>query len=330
MHKSSSEFNAEMQFIDQEILKVKHKLNEKGYITARMILDMPIYGMPYLWKPFFPRSGLVGFVGSSDVGKSTFIRQLLLSIVAGQETFLGHSLKTQHERGIYVSTEDFMDDLSPILKETQTKLNLKSDVFDKLVYIFSSEGLLERLRTLLEKQPADIVVIDSLTDIFGGGQMNDVGQVRAFLNEYSELANQYGTLIVFLHHTSKRAEEQTPSKHNAVGSQGFEAKVRTLVEFRRDISNNNLRHFCVVKGNYIPDEAKDQSYLLSFKNRIFKYTGQRVPFSDLKLTEKDRDINDEVFELAAKNLTQREIADQLGINKNKVNRILNRNKLVSK
>lgn len=316
--------NSELQLINDEIQKVKGKLNEKGYITARMLLEMPIYEMPYLWKPFFARTGLVGFVGSSDVGKSTFVRQLLLAVVAGESSFLGHSLNARYKRGIYVSTEDYVDDLSPILKQTQQELRLPADVFEGLIYIFHSEDLLGRLRKLLSTQPCDVIIIDSLTDIFGGKQINDVGQIRAFLNEYSELANEFGTLIIFLHHTSKRAEEATPSKHNSVGSQGFEAKVRTLIEFRRDISNQSLRHFCVVKGNYIPDEAKDKSYVLKFANRVFYATGQRIDFSELKLSEKDREMNDEILSLSEDGKSQREIANQLGINKNKVNRILKR------
>lgn len=317
---------SEIQEINREIDQTKTKYNKNGFINALDIYNLPIYTMQYLLKPIFPKIGLVGIVGSSDTGKSTFVRQLLIAIVSNLVTFLGFTLFATHSRAIYVSTEDFMDDLSPILKETQQKLNIEVSAFERLIYVFNSENIIQRLKALLESNPVDVIVIDSFADIFGGGDMNNVGQIRNFLNDFSELANQYHTLVIFVHHTKKRSEEQIPSKHNSVGSHGFEAKVRTLLEFRKDVSKSNIRHLCVVKGNYIPEEAKNQSYVLTFEDRVFKETGERVLFNDLKATEQDWDLINNIMDLSQDGLTQREIAEKLGINKNKVNRTLSRYK----
>ena len=47
-----------------------------------------------------------------------------------------------------------------------------------------------------------------------------------------------------------------PSKHNAIGSQGFEAKMRVMMELRPDPVRHDIRHLCIVKGNYLSEEYK--------------------------------------------------------------------------
>jgi hypothetical protein len=106
--------------------------------------------------------------------------------------------------------------------------------------------------------------------------------VRGFLQQYSNLASKYNCLILFLHHTGKRADEREPSKHNLLGSQGLEAKMRVAFELRADPYAPDLRHLCVLKGNYLPSEVKSASYVLRFdENLLFHNTGQRAAFGDL-------------------------------------------------
>ena len=76
-----------------------------------------------------------------------------------------------------------------------------------------------------------------------------------------------------------KIEDLAPSKNNAVGSQSFEAKMRLMFEFRLDRERDDLRHLCIVKGNYIPAEAKKASYVLRMdENFCFSATGGRRPF----------------------------------------------------
>jgi hypothetical protein len=112
--------------------------------------------------------------------------------------------------------------------------------------------------------------------------MNASNEVRTFLTKYKELAQRHGCLVIFLHHTGKRTENLPPSKDNALGSQGFESKMRVLIEIRRDFSQDINRHLCIVKGNYLPEEYKNRSYKLEFNNQLqFTSTGQRVRFEEL-------------------------------------------------
>ena len=75
-------------------------------ITGEMLLSRNIREIPTLLDPLLPKSGLVCLAGSSDTGKSAFLRQLSMSVSAGSKTFLGMRLNVVHHSAIYVSTED--------------------------------------------------------------------------------------------------------------------------------------------------------------------------------------------------------------------------------
>ena len=49
-------------------------------VIADEILRMKSETLPSLVDPLFPRQGLVGFAGSSDTGKSTFLKQLAVPL----------------------------------------------------------------------------------------------------------------------------------------------------------------------------------------------------------------------------------------------------------
>ena len=112
--------------------------------------------------------------------------------------------------------------------------------------------------------------------------MNDSNIVRSFLTKYNNLVNQYGVTIVFLHHTKKSSEGMKPNKNSILGSQGFEAKMRSVMMLTKDKDDVSLRHLCVVKNNYLSPKEKNFSYVIKFNDdQSFESTGKRVNFDDL-------------------------------------------------
>jgi len=250
-------------------------------ITGDMLIDDEIEEIPTLIYPILQQQGLVALVGSSDVGKSTFLRQLAISIATGRTDFMGFEIKAKHHSVVYVSSEDDEISIRFLLTKQKKSLNIPKEVFRPLRYVFETDEIIQKVSTSLEKQPADMVIVDAFADLYGGN-MNQSNDVRCFLEDYSNLAKKHECLIVFLHHTGKRTEELIPSKNNILGSQGFEAKMRTVIEIRKDFSNPSLRHLCIVKGNYLPSEYKNQSFVLKFDdNMLFHNQNQRVPFEQL-------------------------------------------------
>ena len=292
------------------------------FITAGELLSKKLETLPKLIDPIFPKVGLVCLAGSSDTGKSALLRQLCLHVVTGEDRFIGFPVTPTHKKAIYVSTEDDSQAVSYLLNIQNKAKNYTPEQLEGLKYIFESENVLETIDTLLMSDPVDVVVIDCLTDLFGGkGSLNESTQVRAFLNPYKELADRHQCLVIFLHHTGKRTDESEPSKRNLLGSQGIEAKMRMVAELRADPVDTSIRHLCLVKGNYLSAEYKKESYVLRFDDdMIFKNTGNRKPFEELqkqrspeRSPEQREQLITQVIELHNAGVPQRKIAEQLKI-----------------
>lgn len=304
----------------------KNLIRKSGVITGEQLLKYNIDEIPKLVNPIIQKVGLIALAGSSDTGKSSFLRQLVTAICTGEDKFIGFPIDATYRSCIYVSTEDDEDSMAVLIrKQNKVKKNDPNN-YRNLRYIFDSTNLIKKLSGELEKKPADIIVIDAYSDIFTG-EINQTNKVRSFLEEYSNLAKKHRCVIIFLHHTSKNAEDKTPSKNNLLGSQGFEAKMRMVMELRKDLNNPELRHLCIVKGNYLGMEYKKDSFELKFsKEMLFESTSRRIPFGDLiKKDDKDSErikLVGKVMELKAENLSLRKIAEQIGTSKNTVDRIL--------
>ena len=251
-------------------------------VTGEELIGNTITDIPKLIDPIFPSVGVIAIAGSSDTGKSSLLRQLAMEIVSGKDAFLGFPIKAIHNSVLYVSTEDDFYALSSLMKIQNVERKAPS-TYSGLRFIFNSTNILGKIEAELKRKPVDAVIIDAFADLYGG-DMNRTNEVRNYLQKFTDLAIQFKCLFIFLHHTSKRTEENPPSKHNMIGSQGFEAKMRLVVELRKDFQNpsSGKRHFCIVKGNYLADSYKNSSYELTFtSNLVFETTGRRIPFEKL-------------------------------------------------
>lgn len=92
-------------------------------ITGEMLLNQHVTEIPTLLEPLLPQSGLVCLAGSSDTGKSAFLRQLAMSVCAGLKSFLGMKLNVRYHSAIYVSTED--DETANVLKTNVAQTSFK-------------------------------------------------------------------------------------------------------------------------------------------------------------------------------------------------------------
>ncbi len=296
--------------------QVQQPQEPKGLFSATLLLSRNVEAIPTLLDPLFPKVGVVAIAGSSDTGKSSFLRQFAVSVVLGDSHFLQFKLSPVHRRVVYVSTEDDDIAVSFLLHKGNKHRQLIPDEYKGLFYLFETDNLLQRLDSILCDSPQDAIIIDSFTDLYGRS-LNEANQVRTYLNEFSQLAQRHSCLVIFLHHTGKRTEELMPSKHNLVGSQGFESKMRMVIELRTDPVNPEKRHLCIVKGNYLPREYKHESYVLVFdENLQFTNTGERLPFEMLvKMNDGEETSKEkyrEAMELKNSGHTYEQIAEAIG------------------
>ena len=121
----------------------------KGMYDAFELYNLEIDNVPKLLDPFFQKVGLASLVGTSDSGKSTFLRQLSLSIVLQKETFIGCKLNCKSNKVIYVSTEDDSNSVSAAIRKQIQYLmvqenNLDFNLLKNLKFIFNTENLLDK------------------------------------------------------------------------------------------------------------------------------------------------------------------------------------------
>lgn len=256
-----------------------------------------------------------------------------MAIVSEEESFLGYKINAEHKSVLYVSTED--DEIATaILLKKQNHKKLPYINFKKLRFIFNTENLFTSITKELENAPVDCIIIDAFTDIYGD-DLNSSNKVRNFINNYYNLVKKHKCLLLFLHHTGKKTENTAPHKDNLLGSQGFEAKMRVVIEIRKDKTKNDIRHLCIVKGNYISDELKSKSIELNFNNMVYTATNNRVEFTKLikpKNTNKAKEIADrdkEILTLHKQDKSTREIettlkAKGIKVSKSTINNIINK------
>ncbi|GAB2595889.1 AAA family ATPase [Spirosoma areae] len=298
----------------------------EGEITAEDLLNRKAEEMPCLIGKIMPKVGLAAVVGSSDTGKSSLLRQLAFCVCT-QDNFLGHLVKAKWRSAIFVSTEDDEMATSILLKRLNKSLRVNPAHGNGLRFIFDTHDLLKQLDKRLTDNPADLVIIDAFGDLYTG-DANKSNQIRQFLHDYSQLAQKHQCLVLWLHHTGKRTDDDVPSKHNAIGGQGFEAKMRLLMELRKDYHDPDKRHLCITKGNYLPSEYKESSYVLTFENFLFQDTGERVPFDHLARPKEPKDPDAEgkakyaqIQEARKSGLEGQALADRLGWTKGYISKI---------
>lgn len=296
----------------QQAIPTLSKKSKVEIITGLDLLNMGIKSIPTLVDPIMPKVCLMALIGSSDIGKSTMLLQLSSDIALNEE-FLDFKINATHKSTIYVSTED---DQYAISNRLQHLEGSDPDMMKNMRFIFDSNDLVKKLDAALNDQKADLVAIDTFTDIFTG-EMNQVNKVRSFMNDYYNLAIKHQCAIIFNHHTGKYTEEKPPSKTNSIGSAGFEGKVRMLMELRQDFSNPSKRHLCIVKGNYLGPEYKASSFELNFDPVTgFKRTGERKEYTELMKPRifkptPNKEAKELAVQLHQENKTIREIATEL-------------------
>lgn len=260
------------------------KEQEKDTYTGEELFNLDVRAIPYLVEPIIPKVGVFSIVGSSDTGKSMLFRQLALC-VARNQSFIDFPVNTSHKRVLFIATEDDNMSTSYLLRKQAGS----SESLNNIRFHFETENIPEYLERELSVWPADLIVIDAWSDVFGQN-LNDSSLIRATLNTYRTIANKYTCAIGFLHHTGKRTQKLVPSKDNILSGQGFEAKMRLVMELRSDSSDDSYKHLCIVKGNYLSREYKNSSYKLHLDSETFLFsnTGERVPFDQLAEPTEDR------------------------------------------
>lgn len=299
--------------------------NEDEMVNAMDMINDDITEIPSLVKGLFPQVGLVGLIGTSDVGKSSFCRHLAVSIITGRK-FLYWDVNPIHKKVVYISTEDNRYSISPTLKNSNKDHNLMPEEFKGLNYIFTTEDLLERMDNYLEKNPCDLVIMDVFTDIFND-DLNKAIDVRKFMQKLHEQTIKHNCLALSLNHVRKGDEEKAASKNNSVGSQSFEAKLRVVLELQNTKFRPGIKEISIVKGNYISQDDKNKKYYVEFtENYTYKIpeVQENLVLIDPKVEkiEKLSEDYNTIKGFKSEGNTHRVIGEKMGISHTYVGKII--------
>ena len=297
--------------IEQDIDVAEIKTFDNAKYSGLKLFKFDHEELPKLIEPIFPKVGIVSLVGSSDTGKSTFLRQLALSVALGFGDFIGYTISASNRNVIYISTEDDPASTSISLKKqikglyggnqvSESSLNHLKFIFDFNLNEDNDENLFNILENDLAETKVDLIIVDAFTDIFSG-DINSSTKVREFLNYFSKLAKDNNCLILFLHHTGKRTDKYTASKDNVLGSQAFEAKMRVLIELKQYPNEDSKRTLTITKGNYISSQIKKQSKVLRFdEDKLLFFNEGQILTSSIATLGKTYSKKEEVLPIIKK------------------------------
>ena len=241
---------------------------------------------PFLWGKILPKTGLICFAGESGCGQSAFLRQLAIFNCSYQTgNFLGMKFENDNwrKKSLYISTEDDQLYFAAVLRKQCKELKVEPNQLCGLKVIFENDNIIEKIELFQKREHTNLIIIDCLNDILPK-QATSAVAIKKFLSKLQRIAEDHQCLIILTHHTNKYARNRRPSKYNLIESPALEAKCRTVIELRTDLFQRNLKHLCVVKGNYTPYEVKYKSYMFEFTPQLtFINTGRRVDIDTLTL-----------------------------------------------
>jgi RecA-family ATPase len=213
----------------------------------------------FLIENIIPAGELSAVVGNSEAGKTQFCFQLAATVAAGEKAFLGLPIHTNSNKVLIVATEDSPSNIKMrfkgLLADKHKKLAPNIDLVTEV-----EEDPANVIDTLLQEETYGLIIVDTWTDLYTG-EMNQNNDVRKFLGSYKRLAARYGCAIVFVHHFGKASAGKAKTKHHILGSQAFEAKMRSVVCLETTEKGKDRRMF-LLKANLINEQKKRASQLL--------------------------------------------------------------------
>jgi len=278
----------------------------------------------FLVETLFPEQCLIFLAGESDCGKSTFCSQLALSIVSGAEYFLGFKINVKHKRVIIISTEDSYPAIFNKINLQMQKNNLSLEDTERLIISTTSVSIIEKLTKVLKSFPVALIIIDSFADVYDG-DINTVNKVRDYLKDYDELKKKYNCTILFVHHIGKSREGKGIHKNQLLGSVGIEGKARQVLMMSKLNKLFSERVISIIKGNYVSEEDKKKSLLLSFDHdtRTFEKADGNFTLPEVskkKGRQVDMKLVEEALKLKNEGKRLEEIGKILGKNKSTISR----------
>lgn len=208
----------------------------------------------------YPSLGVV--FGPAKSGKTIFTENLLLSLAAGTESFLGDKIYSPTKRVLIVSLEEFYRNrtarnkkqiesfterfqLDPAWSE---EVFIVDDSFPRYIHSDKDWILLERE---IQRIMPSVVVIDSLTRLTTDSIEDSVVASR-IMKKLRELTHKFGITVIVIHH-SQKLENKPITIASVAGSRVVGQELDFMIGVNRTI--NNIRYVKDVAYRYASDDS---------------------------------------------------------------------------
>ncbi len=329
-------FNEELkQNAKEEVLNnyiVEQKKNGVEFLTAKELFNMEETAYPFLIEDLVPESSISGIIAQSEAGKSTFLSQLALSVVKGED-FLGLKNNAKNKRVLWIATEENAVQISVRIKK---QVDNENEALNNFEFAINTEDSLELIEKACDAKDYDLIVLDCYGDL-NLSDTNSVSETRKFMNQYFRIAQKNNVAIIMIHHISKVASELKLNKNSTIGSTGFSDKIRHLIGLdHADKNDKSIVDLKILKSNLISPERKKNVRKLKFENLKFELVQENANTNastqQATESEKERKVS-KIIELKGQGLTNKEISEQLleegftkGISESTVKRVIRDNK----
>ena len=167
--------------------------------TADQLLDTEFPPMRFLVEGLIIEAGLIILGGKKKLGKSWFALQLARCVAEGTD-FLG--LSTSEGAVLYVCLEDGCRRLQARMKKQDFPRGLPVEI--RTEFRCLDDGGLEDLRNLLEQDPKQLVIIDTLAaSMSGRSDENSSRDMGPLMNKLRRIAQACDSAILLVHHHGK-------------------------------------------------------------------------------------------------------------------------------
>ncbi len=271
------------------------------------------------------RGSVTLLTGDGGVGKSLLAQQLQTAAALGGEYWAGIRLPEDPIPSVALYCEDDEDELhrrqAPINQTYGIEMSALSGVHmssgvgkDNILANFSRDDLItptplfEQLTTVIRESGAQLVIIDTAADTFGGNE-NIRAQVRSFINLLRRWPMEFNGGLILTAHPSNFGITQgtgisgSTAWNNSVRARVYLTKPKDDLEQYGEDEDTNERVLKVMKSNYGPSGHQIR---LRWEHGVFApiATGgrsqlEKLEINDLFLRELSNLMEDGVQVLAA-------------------------------
>jgi len=198
--------------------------SELEVISIGDLLARPDEDIQWVVEDRLPTAGTSVLAAKPKVGKSTLARGLSLAVGRG-DPWLGS--KTTEGVVLYLALEEKISEVRNHFLAMGATGNERLSIVPNLPI----QNPLDSVRELIIQHRPVLVVADTLQQIARIRDLNSYGEVHAHLDPYRRLAKEFGTHIMFLHHSRKG--EASADNDEILGSIAIQGIVDTMIILRR-------------------------------------------------------------------------------------------------